>query len=160
MLDTRVWIRKPCLVTGGSDKNIFFWDYRSKKRISQISSLPSSVSSLAFSYDGSYLAIASSYLYENGHMEWVIGLIVICRGGNNSIFVKQIEAKDISKIWYFCKKHEYISLLTCAFSWQYLNASKNTRHWDMSLFLESKTTTKQTISRQWLKSSRWTAHGS
>ena len=45
---------------------MFFWDYKSKKRVSQIHSLPSSISSLAFNHDGSYLAIASSYLYENG----------------------------------------------------------------------------------------------
>ena len=61
--------RKPCLVTGGSDGNVFFWDYKSKKRVSQIHSFPSSISSLAFNHDGSYLAIASSYLFENGKQE-------------------------------------------------------------------------------------------
>ncbi|KNB43804.1 hypothetical protein JH06_2586 [Blastocystis sp. subtype 4] len=57
---------KSCLVTGGGDKAVYFWDYKSKKRLSYLRDLPSSVSSLAFNNDGSVLAIATSYLYENG----------------------------------------------------------------------------------------------
>ena len=58
--------RKSCLVTGGGDKAVYFWDYKSKKRLSYFRDFPSSVSSLAFNNDGTVLAIATSYLYENG----------------------------------------------------------------------------------------------
>ena len=90
--------RKPCLVTGGSDGNVFFWDYKSKKRVSQIHSLPSSVSSLAFNSDGSYLAIGSSYLYENGKQaEYRLSNPLNLSVSEPSVFIKPIESKDISK---------------------------------------------------------------
>lgn len=62
---------KSCLVTGGSDGCVAFWDYRLRRRISQFDDFPTSISSLAFNADGTQLAIASSYLYENGRVEFV-----------------------------------------------------------------------------------------
>ncbi|KAJ8025970.1 Mitotic checkpoint protein BUB3 [Holothuria leucospilota] len=52
--------------TGGSDGYVNIWDGFNKKRLCQFHRYPSSISSLAFSNDGSTLAIASSYMYEQG----------------------------------------------------------------------------------------------
>lgn len=51
--------------TGGSDGIVNIWDGFNKKRLCQFHKYPTSISSLAFSPDGSHLAIASSFLYEN-----------------------------------------------------------------------------------------------
>jgi cell cycle arrest protein BUB3 len=50
--------------TGGSDGYVNIWDGFNKKRLCQFHKYPSSISSLSFSPDGTYLAIASSFLYE------------------------------------------------------------------------------------------------
>jgi cell cycle arrest protein BUB3 len=50
--------------TGGSDGYVNIWDGFNKKRLCQFHKYPSSISSLCFSPDGTYLAIASSFLYE------------------------------------------------------------------------------------------------
>jgi len=52
--------------TGGSDGHVNIWDGFNKKRLCQFRRYPTSISSLAFSSDGSLLAIASSYIYEQG----------------------------------------------------------------------------------------------
>ncbi|EDO43356.1 predicted protein [Nematostella vectensis] len=50
--------------TGGSDGFVNIWDGFNKKRLCQFHRYPTSIASLAFSHDGSQLAIASSYMYE------------------------------------------------------------------------------------------------
>ncbi|XP_065304713.1 mitotic checkpoint protein BUB3 [Dermacentor albipictus] len=55
--------------TGGSDGHVNIWDGFNKKRLCQFHKYPSSIAALAFSHDGSLLAIGSSYLYEQGSME-------------------------------------------------------------------------------------------
>lgn len=50
--------------TGGSDGYVNIWDGFNKKRLCQFHLYDSSISALAFSYDGSTLAIACSYLDE------------------------------------------------------------------------------------------------
>lgn len=50
--------------TGGSDGYVNIWDGLNKKRLCQFHKYPTSISSLSFSPDGSYLAIASSFLME------------------------------------------------------------------------------------------------
>ncbi|VDP00839.1 unnamed protein product [Soboliphyme baturini] len=50
--------------TGGSDCIVNIWDPFNKKRLCQFHKYPTSISSLAFSSDGNYLAIAASYQYE------------------------------------------------------------------------------------------------
>ncbi|XP_059488116.1 mitotic checkpoint protein BUB3 [Neocloeon triangulifer] len=50
--------------TGGSDGYVNVWDGFNKKRLCQFHPYPTSVASLCFSSDGSALAIACSYLYE------------------------------------------------------------------------------------------------
>ncbi|KAF8061302.1 BUB3.2 [Scenedesmus sp. PABB004] len=52
--------------TGGGDGLVNVWDGAHKKRIFQTAAYPSSVSSLAFSACGGYLAVASSYCFEFG----------------------------------------------------------------------------------------------
>jgi len=52
--------------TGGCDGLVNIWDGRNKKRLCQLHPYPTSISSLAFSHDGSILAISSSYTYESG----------------------------------------------------------------------------------------------
>lgn len=52
--------------TGGGDGAVSIWDGDHKKRIFQISAYPTSVASLAFSADGSSMAVAASYAYEQG----------------------------------------------------------------------------------------------
>jgi len=50
--------------TGGSDGYVNIWDGHNKKRLCQFHRYPTSIASLSFCCDGSVLAIASSYLYE------------------------------------------------------------------------------------------------
>jgi cell cycle arrest protein BUB3 len=45
------------------------WDGQAKKRLASIASFPTSVSALTFNHDGSQLAIASSYTFEDGERE-------------------------------------------------------------------------------------------
>lgn len=51
--------------TGGSDGLVNIWDGQHKKRLCQFHKYPTSIASLAFSNDGSTLAIASSYMHEH-----------------------------------------------------------------------------------------------
>lgn len=52
--------------SGGSDGNVNVWDGYNKKRICQLCTLDTGISSMDFNFDGSLLAIAASYLWENG----------------------------------------------------------------------------------------------
>lgn len=52
--------------TGGCDGNVYTWDGENKKRVGQFSGYPTSVAALDFNYDGSILAVASSYTFEEG----------------------------------------------------------------------------------------------
>ena len=56
------------LFSGGGDGHVVTWDARNRKRITQYSQYPTSISALAFNFDGSRLAIASSYTYERGDL--------------------------------------------------------------------------------------------
>ncbi|KAJ4461836.1 putative Mitotic checkpoint protein BUB3.1 [Paratrimastix pyriformis] len=55
--------------TGGCDAVVNIWDPVNKKRLCQFQRFPTSISSCAFSNDGSLLAIASSYTFEQGDMD-------------------------------------------------------------------------------------------
>nr|XP_054766335.1 mitotic checkpoint protein BUB3-like [Lytechinus pictus] len=61
--------RHNTFATGGCDGFVNIWDGFNKKRLCQFHCYPTSVSSLAFSNDGSVLAIASSYTYEEGDID-------------------------------------------------------------------------------------------
>eukprot|EP01029_Cantina_marsupialis_P000102 TRINITY_DN1010_c1_g2_i2.p2 TRINITY_DN1010_c1_g2~~TRINITY_DN1010_c1_g2_i2.p2 ORF type:complete len:302 (+),score=53.79 TRINITY_DN1010_c1_g2_i2:1310-2215(+) len=55
--------------TGGCDGKINVWDPYHKRRLKQFHKYPTSIASLAFNYDGSLLAVASSYTFEGGDIE-------------------------------------------------------------------------------------------
>lgn len=55
--------------TGGCDNLINVWDGINKKRICQYSAYPTSISYLDFNRDGSLLAVASSYTWEEGEKD-------------------------------------------------------------------------------------------
>ncbi|XP_049850995.1 uncharacterized protein LOC126324530 [Schistocerca gregaria] len=55
--------------TGGGDGHVCIWDGKHKKRLAQLRKYPISISSVDFSSDGAYLAIASSYTFEEGEKD-------------------------------------------------------------------------------------------
>ncbi|XP_064465608.1 mitotic checkpoint protein BUB3-like [Ornithodoros turicata] len=55
--------------TGGSDGFVNVWDGFNKKRLCQFHKYPSSIAALAFSPDGTLLAIGSSFLHEQEGVE-------------------------------------------------------------------------------------------
>lgn len=57
---------KGTFVTGGGDGYVCMWDGTTKKRLWRTSDLGNAVTSLDFSADGSKLAIAVSYAYDEG----------------------------------------------------------------------------------------------
>ena len=52
--------------TGGSDSFVNIWDGENKKRLWKLRQYPSAIASLAFNSTGKQLAIACSYMYEEG----------------------------------------------------------------------------------------------
>lgn len=52
--------------TGGCDKMVNIWDGKNKKRLWQSKEYPTGIASLSFNHDGTRLAIASSYTFEQG----------------------------------------------------------------------------------------------
>jgi len=58
--------------TGGSDGVVCLWDAKSRKRIRNYPRLHSGISTLAFTPDGSRLAIGASYTYDEGEKEYVM----------------------------------------------------------------------------------------
>eukprot|EP01137_Pigoraptor_chileana_P014153 Opistho-2@68450 len=63
--------------TGGSDGIVNVWDAVNKKRLCQFHQYPASIASLSFSADGSMLAIASSYTFEEGEKDHAPDSIII-----------------------------------------------------------------------------------
>ncbi|KAL7507813.1 hypothetical protein ACHAXN_004923 [Cyclotella atomus] len=55
--------------TGGADGTVITWDGNSKKKISTIAKLPTSVACIAFNEEGDQIAIASSYTFEEGERD-------------------------------------------------------------------------------------------
>lgn len=55
--------------TGGSDGVVSLWDAKCKKRIRNYPRLHSGISSMAFAPDGSRLAMAASYTFDEGEKE-------------------------------------------------------------------------------------------
>ena len=56
-------------VTGGCDGVVNCWDGLNKKRLRAYPNYPTSIASLDFNHDGSLLAIASSYTFEQGQKD-------------------------------------------------------------------------------------------
>jgi cell cycle arrest protein BUB3 len=55
--------------TGGCDGTVSIWDGMNKKRIINLPRFPTSIASMDFNCDGSLLAIASSYTFEEGEKD-------------------------------------------------------------------------------------------
>ncbi|KAI9145350.1 WD repeat protein Bub3-like protein, partial [Paraphysoderma sedebokerense] len=71
--------------TGGGDGVVSVWDAEKKKRIKQFSKYPTSVAALSFNYDGTFLAVASSYTFEEGEKDHA----------PDSIFIRPIIDSDV-----------------------------------------------------------------
>eukprot|EP00898_Chlorokybus_atmophyticus_P000287 jgi/Chlat1/1259/Chrsp115S00762 len=69
----------PCgtFATGGCDGFINVWDGANKKRLYQYSRYPTSIAALAFNSNGTLLAVASSYTYEQGERDHPLDAIFV-----------------------------------------------------------------------------------
>ena len=72
--------------SGGSDGFISIWDHSAKKRMKLYSKYPTAISALAFSPDGTKLAIGASYEHDNAVAE--------AERGMNLVFVKETVMED------------------------------------------------------------------
>lgn len=79
---------QPCLA-GGSDGFVNIWDPFNKKRLCQFHRYPTSIASLAFSNDGTTLAIASSYMYEMDDIEHP----------EDGIYIRQVTDAETKPKW-------------------------------------------------------------
>uniref|UniRef100_K3WCF8 Anaphase-promoting complex subunit 4 WD40 domain-containing protein n=1 Tax=Globisporangium ultimum (strain ATCC 200006 / CBS 805.95 / DAOM BR144) TaxID=431595 RepID=K3WCF8_GLOUD len=71
--------------TGGCDGAVNLWDGDNKKRITHLRKFPTSISALDFNHDGSVLAIASSYTYEEGEKDHP----------NDAIFLHSVQTSEV-----------------------------------------------------------------
>lgn len=55
--------------TGGCDGFVNIWDGKNRKRLSQMPSFPTSIAALCFNHDGTKLAVAASYTFEEGEKD-------------------------------------------------------------------------------------------
>jgi cell cycle arrest protein BUB3 len=87
--------------TGGADGVVCIWDAVNRKRVKQLSpKYPSSISSLDFSHDGRFLAIASSYCFEEGEREyWLIFvrilIITVCSHEPDAIYIHRVDESEV-----------------------------------------------------------------
>jgi cell cycle arrest protein BUB3 len=58
--------------TGGCDGTVVLWDAEQKKKITALPAFPTSVAAMAFHPEGTELAVASSYTFEEGEREQVV----------------------------------------------------------------------------------------
>ncbi|KAJ9090384.1 hypothetical protein DSO57_1003118 [Entomophthora muscae] len=57
------------LLSGGGDGEVCIWDIKEAKRIHRYGGYPTSISDIAVTTNGKYLAVASSYTWEQGNKE-------------------------------------------------------------------------------------------
>ncbi|DAZ98972.1 TPA: LOW QUALITY PROTEIN: hypothetical protein N0F65_000504, partial [Lagenidium giganteum] len=72
-------------VSGGCDGTVNAWDGDNKKRIHQFPKYPTSIAALEFNHDGSVLAVASSYTFEEGEKDHP----------NDQIFLHQVQPSEV-----------------------------------------------------------------
>ena len=72
--------------TGGGDRGVNIWDGYNKKRLCQIRNYPTSISSLAFTNDGSDLVIAVSYMFEYGSQQ---------QESKNAIYIRAMTESEV-----------------------------------------------------------------
>ncbi|CAH1761490.1 6318_t:CDS:2 [Entrophospora sp. SA101] len=76
--------------SGGADGTVNIWDGFNKKRILQYPQYPTSIASLDFSKDGQFLAIASSYTFEEGEKDHPPDSVFIRHIGENECKPKNL----------------------------------------------------------------------
>lgn len=69
----------------GSDGVVNIWDKENKKRLTQLAGYSSSIAALAFSKDGTSLAIAVSYTFEKGDISHP----------DDQIHIRQMDESDV-----------------------------------------------------------------
>ncbi len=79
--------------SGGCDGLVNVWDGGNKKRLCQFRKYPTSIASLAFNNDGTKLAIASSYTFEEGERDHPLDEIFIRTITENEAKPKKSSAK-------------------------------------------------------------------
>ena len=72
--------------TGGGDGNVVTWDAINRRRITTYSQYSTSISSLSFNCDGSRLAVANSYTFEQGEIE---------NKPKDSIFIRVVQSEEV-----------------------------------------------------------------
>lgn len=72
--------------TGGSDGYVYIWNRDLKRRLKTLPSFSTTISRLAFSLDGKNLAIAASYVYDQGEQQ----------NQKHSVFVYPIYEADVN----------------------------------------------------------------
>ncbi|KUF80614.1 Mitotic checkpoint protein BUB3 [Phytophthora nicotianae] len=75
--------------TGGCDGVVNLWDGANKKRITHLRQYPTSIAAMDFNHDGSVLAIAASYTYEQGEKEYVMS------HPNDAIFLHTVQDAEV-----------------------------------------------------------------
>jgi cell cycle arrest protein BUB3 len=71
--------------TGGCDATVAIWDGELKKRVAQLPTYPTSIAALDFNRDGSLLAVASSYTFEEGEKDHP----------EDQIFVRRVHESEV-----------------------------------------------------------------
>jgi len=79
--------------TGGCDGFVNVWDGNNKKRICQYPAYPSSIAALAFNHEGTLLAIASSYTFEEGEKDHPPDSIYVRNINDHEVRPKVVAAK-------------------------------------------------------------------
>ncbi|KAI9244892.1 WD40-repeat-containing domain protein [Sporodiniella umbellata] len=71
--------------SGGSDCIVNIWDGVHRKRVKQFTGYPDEIASIAFSHDGSVMAVASSYTFDEGERDHA----------PETIFVRQLQDSEV-----------------------------------------------------------------
>lgn len=77
------------LATGGSDGFVSIWDPKSKKRLTQFHMYPGPISSLCFSPDGNFLAIACSQLHVSEETQNIRDI------PPDSIYIRRVHEREV-----------------------------------------------------------------
>jgi cell cycle arrest protein BUB3 len=72
-------------LSGGADGCVNCWDAKHKKRLINYTGYPTSISSLSFNHDGTLLAIASSYTFEEGEKDHP----------SDAIYIREVNSSDV-----------------------------------------------------------------
>lgn len=70
--------------TGGCDGCVNVWDGAAKRRVCVLPKYPTSIAALAFNHNGSLLAVASSYTWEDGEKDHPL----------DSVYIRQMAAEE------------------------------------------------------------------